>query len=57
MHIPIPPQILVRIYFNLQLRNHSIFKNFCTASPNVMEPKAHAHLLLIKSFPKTLRIQ
>jgi hypothetical protein len=27
------------IQFNLQWRNHSIFKNFCTASPNIiMEP-------------------
>jgi hypothetical protein len=27
------------IFFNFQWRNHSLFKNFCTTSPNVMEPK------------------
>ncbi len=26
------------IKFNFQQRNHSIFKNFCTASPNIIEP-------------------
>ncbi len=30
-HIPIPPN------FQLWWKDHSIFKNFCTASPNVME--------------------
>jgi len=25
-------------YFNFHSRNYSIFKNFCTSSPNVMEP-------------------
>jgi hypothetical protein len=38
MHIPIPPKFLATIKFNFQWRNHSIFKNFCTASPNIMEP-------------------
>jgi hypothetical protein len=34
-HIPIPPKFsaLISIYFTFQWRNHSIFKNFCTASP------------------------
>ncbi len=36
-HIPIPLKFWATIYFNLQWRNHSIFKNFCT-SPKVMEP-------------------
>jgi hypothetical protein len=36
-HIPIPPKVLVTIWFNFQRQNHSIFKNFCTTSPNVME--------------------
>jgi hypothetical protein len=37
-HIPIPPTFSSMIWFNFQWRNHSIFKNFCTASPNIMEP-------------------
>jgi len=37
-HIPIPPKFSATILFNLQWRNHSLFKNFCTTSPNVMEP-------------------
>ncbi len=28
-----------QLWFNFQQKNHSIFKNFCTASPNIMEPK------------------
>jgi hypothetical protein len=36
--ISIPPKFSVMIQFNLEWRNHSIFNNFCTASPNVMEP-------------------
>jgi hypothetical protein len=39
----------VRFSSIFQWRNHSIFKNFCTASPNVMEP------VLIESFPTTPR--
>ncbi len=35
-HIPIPPKFSATIQFNFQWRNHSTFKNFCTASPNVM---------------------
>ncbi len=38
-HIPIPPKFSVTILFNFQWRNHSIFKNFCTTSPNAMEPR------------------
>jgi hypothetical protein len=37
-HVPIPSKFSARIQFNFQLRNHSIFKNFCTASPTVMKP-------------------
>jgi len=37
-HIPIPPKFSATILFNFQWRNHSLFKNFCTTSPNVMEP-------------------
>ncbi len=37
-HIPIPPKFSATIQFNFQWRNHSIFKNFCTTSPNIMEP-------------------
>ncbi len=37
-HIPIPLNFLATIYSNFQWRNHSIFKNFCTAGPNVMKP-------------------
>jgi hypothetical protein len=37
-HIPIPPKISAIILFNFQWRNHSLFKNFCTTSPNIMEP-------------------
>jgi hypothetical protein len=36
-HIPIPPKFSATTLFNFQWRNHSIFQNFCTASPNVME--------------------
>jgi hypothetical protein len=52
-HIPIPPRFSAPILFNIQWRNHSLFKNFCTTSPNVMEP-SHAPLL-VESFPKTPR--
>jgi hypothetical protein len=31
-------KISATIYFNFQWGNHSIFKNFCTTSPNIMEP-------------------
>ncbi len=37
-HIPIPPKFSATIYFNFQRRNHSIFKNFCTATPKRLEP-------------------
>jgi hypothetical protein len=37
-HIPIPPKFSAMMWFNFQWRNHSIFKNFCTASPNAMKP-------------------
>ncbi len=37
-HIPIPSKISAMILFNFQWKNHSIFKNFCTASPNTMKP-------------------
>jgi hypothetical protein len=38
-HIPIP-KFSMTIYFNFQWRNHSIFKNFCIASPtNIMETR------------------
>jgi len=37
-HIPIPPKFSATILFYFQWRNHSIFKNFCTTSPNSMEP-------------------
>jgi hypothetical protein len=37
-HIPIPPKFSAMIKFNFQWKNHSIFKNFCIASPNAMEP-------------------
>jgi hypothetical protein len=37
-HIPIPPTFSATISFIFQWRNHSIFKNFCTTSPNIMEP-------------------
>ncbi len=37
-YIPIPPKISAMIWLNFQWRNHSIFKNFCTTSPNAMEP-------------------
>jgi hypothetical protein len=36
-HAPIPPKFSARIYLNFQWKNHSIFKNFCIASPNTME--------------------
>ncbi len=38
----------------IALINHSIFKNFCTASSNVMEPSPCTSLL-VESFPKTPR--
>ncbi len=53
-HIPIPPKLSATILFNFEWRKHSIFKNFCTASPNIMYQEAHAPLL-VKSFPKTPR--
>jgi len=37
-YIPIPLTFSATIEFNFLWRNHSIFKNFCTTSPNVMEP-------------------
>jgi len=37
-HIPIPPKFSATISFNFQWRNHSIFKDFHTASSNIMEP-------------------
>jgi hypothetical protein len=37
-HIPIPPKFSATILFYFQWKVHSIFKNFCTASPNVMKP-------------------
>jgi len=37
-HIPIPPKFSATTWFNFQWRNHAVFKNFCPASPNVMEP-------------------
>jgi len=54
MHIPIPPKISATISFNSQWRNHSIFKNFCRASSNGMEP-SWCTLSLVESFPKTPR--
>ncbi len=38
MHIPSPPKFSATIWFIFSWRNHSIFKIFCTANPNVMEP-------------------
>jgi hypothetical protein len=38
-HIPILPKISATIKFNFQWKIYLIFKNFCTASPNAMEPK------------------
>ncbi len=52
-HIPIPLKFSAMIQFNFQWRNHSIFKNFCTTSPNIMEPSRCTPL--IESFPKTPR--
>jgi hypothetical protein len=38
-HIPILKKIeIVRILFYFQWKNHSIFKNFYTTSPNAMKP-------------------
>jgi hypothetical protein len=37
-HIPIPPKFSAMIEFYFQWRSHSIFKTFCTLSPNIMEP-------------------
>jgi hypothetical protein len=34
-HVPIPSKFSARIQFNFQLRNHSIFKNFCKDTKNV----------------------
>ncbi len=51
-HIPIPPKFSATI-FNFQWKNHSIYKNFCTACPKSWN-QAHAPLL-IQSFPKTPR--
>jgi hypothetical protein len=44
---------------NFQWRNHSIFKNFYTASPDIMEPSpcTHSYSVLVESFPKTQRTQ
>jgi hypothetical protein len=40
-HIPIPLKFSAMIKFNFQQRNHSIFKNFCTRSPNIIEPSPY----------------
>ncbi len=53
-HIPIPPKFPATIEFNFQWRNHSIFKNFYTTSPNAIKP-SHAPFLL-KNFPKRRRM-
>jgi hypothetical protein len=37
-HIPIFPKFSAMIILFKLWKNHSIFKNFCTTSPNVMEP-------------------
>jgi hypothetical protein len=37
-HIPISLKFSAMILFYFQWKNHSIFKNFCTTSPNGMEP-------------------
>jgi hypothetical protein len=37
-HNQIPQKFSATMQFNFQWRNHSIFKNFCTASPKVMQP-------------------
>jgi hypothetical protein len=37
-HIPIPLKFSATIEFYFQWRSHSIFKTFCTLSPNIMEP-------------------
>jgi hypothetical protein len=52
-HIPIPPKFSAIIQFNFQWKNHSIFKNFCTTSPNAMEPSPCTPL--VESFPQTAR--
>jgi hypothetical protein len=44
-HIPIPLKKLSFDLINFQWKNHSIFMNFCTASPNVMEPSPCTSLL------------
>jgi hypothetical protein len=36
--LPIPQKFPATIWFNFQWGNHSIFKNFCTASANAMKP-------------------
>ncbi len=55
-HIPIPPKFSSMIWFNFQWRNHSIFKNFCTASPNIMEPSwcTPPHWVLSKGTKNTI---
>ncbi len=40
-HVTIPPKFLATILFYFQWKNHSIFKNFCTGSPNVMAKPMH----------------
>jgi hypothetical protein len=52
-HIPIPPKFSATIYFNFPWRHHSIFKNFCTTSPNIMEPSpCTPHRELSKAFQR-----
>jgi hypothetical protein len=55
-HIPIPPEFSATMWFNFQWRNHSIFKNFCTTSPNGMEPSpcTPPRLELSKDTKKTI---
>ncbi len=36
-------KISAMMQFSFQWRHHSIFKNFCTTSPNVMEPRKPMH--------------
>ncbi len=54
--VPIPPKFSPRISFNFQWRNHSLFKNFCTTSPNIMEPSpcTPPHQELSKDNKKTI---
>ncbi len=54
--IPIPTKFWAAIWFNFQCGNHSIFENFCTASPKHPWNQANAPLLL-QSFPKRPRMR